>query len=69
MKKFNIAVAIVVITSILGIVLYYKTKYHFFGGIITGSSITLVLFASVGKWQANQVAKHIEKRMRDQAIL
>lgn len=48
--------------------IFYKYNYVFTAGTIAGIFTTLLLLVSLGKYQARQVAKSIEKRMRDHVL-
>jgi len=66
MKK-DILLFLVLIACIAGGIFFkYGFHYPFFSGLCSGSSLTLLIFASIGKWQAKKAAARIDKAITDQ---
>lgn len=65
MKKYNLAIAILIAVVFFGIFLRAYTHYHFFAGCCTGGGAVLVLMATLGRWQAKKAAAIIDKKVAD----
>lgn len=51
-----------------GILFLMVLHYPFFGGMICGSSVTLLIFVTIGRRQLNKAASHLEKKLRDKVL-
>ena len=64
MKKDTIVYLVLFANLAISICLKIFTRYEYFAGCYSGAVAMLLIFSSIGKWQANKAAKQIDEMIR-----
>lgn len=65
MKKEILKLSIIILINVAFMHLLYQYNFKFLSGLLGGATATIAILVTIGRWQANSIARNIEKRTRD----